>query len=53
MLCELGFPWRICRGIAIVSRAVGLVGHLAEEMLDPIAREIYERADREVFENKD
>ena len=53
VLCELGFPWRICRGIAIISRAVGLVGHLAEEMRNPIAREIYERAELEVFENKD
>jgi citrate synthase len=53
VLCELGFPWRICRGIAVISRAVGLVGHLAEEMRNPIALEICERAEREVFENKD
>jgi citrate synthase len=30
-----------------------LVGHIAEEMRNPIAREIYERAEIEVFENKD
>jgi citrate synthase len=53
VLCELGFPWQICRGIAVISRAVGLVGHIAEEMRNPIAREIYERAEIEVFENKD
>jgi citrate synthase len=53
VLCELGFPWRICRGIAVISRAVGLVGHIAEEMRNPLAREIYERAETEVFENKD
>jgi citrate synthase len=53
VLCELGFPWQICRGIAVISRAVGLVGHIAEEMRNPIAREIYERAEMEVFENKD
>jgi citrate synthase len=53
VLCELGFPWRICRGIVVISRAVGLVGHLAEEMRNPLAREIYERAEAEVYENKD
>jgi citrate synthase len=53
ILCELDFSWRICRGIAVISRAVGLVGHLAEEMNDPLAREIWERAEQEVLENKD
>jgi citrate synthase len=51
ILCELGFPWQICRGIAVISRAVGLVGHIAEEMRNPIAREIYERAEHEVTMN--
>jgi citrate synthase len=53
VLCELGFPWAICRGIVVISRAVGLVGHLAEEMRDPLAREIYERVEAEVYDNKD
>jgi citrate synthase len=53
ILCELEFPWRICRGIAVISRAVGLVGHIAEEMNDPLAREIWERAEQEVLENRD
>jgi citrate synthase len=52
ILSELDFPWRICRGIAVISRAVGLVGHLAEEMTDPLGREIWERAEREVFDNR-
>jgi citrate synthase len=53
VLCELGFPWRICRGIAVISRAVGLVGHIAEEMRNPIALEIWERTEAEIYENKD
>lgn len=53
ILCELGFPWRICRGVVVISRAVGLVGHLAEEMRNPLARELWERAEAEVYENKD
>ena len=53
VLCELGFSWRICRGIAVISRAVGLVGHIAEEMRNPIALEIWERTEAEIYENKD
>jgi len=52
LLSELKFPWRICRGVAVISRAVGLVGHLAEEMQNPLAREIWERVEEEVFENR-
>jgi citrate synthase len=50
IMCELGFPWQICRGIAVIGRAVGLVGHIAEEMRNPLALEIYERVDEEVRE---
>ena len=39
---ELGLDWRLCRGIAVMGRAVGLVGHLAEEIRNPIARPIWE-----------
>jgi citrate synthase len=51
VLSELGFPWRICRGVAIIGRAVGLVGHIAEEMRNPLALEIWERIDHEVTIN--
>jgi citrate synthase len=51
VLCELGFPWRICRGVAIIGRAIGLVGHIAEEMRNPLAFEIYERIEHEVMTN--
>ena len=51
LLSELGFPWRVCRGVAIIGRAIGLVGHVAEEMRNPIAYEIYERAEHEVAAN--
>jgi citrate synthase len=51
ILSELGFPWRVCRGVAIIGRAVGLVGHVAEEMRNPLAYEIYERVEHEVMTN--
>lgn len=47
MCCELGIPWHIVRGIGVMARAVGLVGHLLEESRDPIAVEIWQRAEHE------
>src|SRR5262249_52436129 len=44
---ELGIDWRLCRGIAVMGRAIGLVGHIAEEIRNPIAREIWDRVDDE------
>jgi citrate synthase len=47
ILCELDIDWRLARGIAVMGRAVGLVGHIAEELRNPIAKEIYERIEDE------
>lgn len=44
---ELDIPWRLCRGLAVIGRAVGIVGHLAEELRNPIAREVWERVEHE------
>lgn len=52
LMLELGFPWQICRGVAVIGRAVGLVGHITEEMKNPIARELWERAEHEVMEGE-
>jgi citrate synthase len=45
-LCDLGFPVEILRGFALLARAAGLVGHLAEEMRHPAGLDIYEQVDR-------
>lgn len=44
---EMGIPWRLCRGLAVIGRAIGIVGHIAEELRNPLAREIWERIEEE------
>lgn len=44
---ELNIPWRLCRGLVVMGRAVGLVGHIAEELRNPLARDIWERVEEE------
>jgi citrate synthase len=46
VLCDLGFPVEILRGFALLARAAGLLGHLAEEMRRPIGQQIYQDVDR-------
>ena len=41
LLGEIGIPREVMRGIAVVSRSAGLVGHIREEQTDPSAREIW------------
>lgn len=41
LLLEIGVPTSIMRGVAVVSRAGGLAGHLVEEAERPVAREIW------------
>ena len=50
LACELGMPWNIVRGIGVMARAIGLVGHIREEIKYPIAREIKTRAEEEAAE---
>ena len=55
LACELGMPWQVVRGIGVMARAIGLVGHIREEIKYPIAREIKTRAEEDVapaFEGK-
>lgn len=47
LACEMGFDWRVCRGLGVMARAVGLVGHLLEEAHAPISAEIWHRTDEE------
>lgn len=45
LCCEMGFDWKICRGLGVMARAVGLVGHILEESRRPMAQEVWHRVE--------
>jgi len=47
LCCEMGFDWRICRGLGVMARAVGLVGHILEESRRPMAAQIWHSVEAE------
>jgi citrate synthase len=51
LACELGIDWRAVRGIGVMARAIGLVGHILEESRQPMALELWERAEEEASEH--
>jgi citrate synthase len=48
---QMGLSWRYVRGLAVAARAIGLVGHIIEEMRQPMAGEIYMRIEEEAGEH--
>jgi len=49
--CEMGFDWRVLRGLGVMARAIGLVGHILEESRTPIAQEVWHRTEEEATEH--
>jgi citrate synthase len=47
---ELQIPWGICRGLGVMARAIGLVGHLLEEIREPMGTELWRRVEAETSE---
>ena len=45
-LADIGLPPELLRGVALLARAAGLLGHIAEELRHPIAPAIYSSIDR-------
>jgi citrate synthase len=48
LLSEIGFPQPVLRGVAVVSRAAGLVGHILEESRKPAARHIWHLVESDI-----
>ena len=46
VIADLDLPLGIARGLALLARCAGLLGHLAEEMTDPIGMDVYTEVDR-------
>ncbi|HEY4748154.1 MAG TPA: citryl-CoA lyase [Steroidobacteraceae bacterium] len=44
-LADLGFPAALLRGLALLARTAGLLGHLAEEMEQPLGMPLYREVD--------
>ena len=40
ILLAVGIPWKLQRGVAIISRAAGLLAHIGEEIEHPITAEV-------------
>ena len=47
LACELGLDWRAVKGLGVMARAVGLVGHLLEESREPMAESIWHHVEEE------
>ncbi|MDB5894150.1 MAG: citryl-CoA lyase [Rhodoferax sp.] len=47
LCCEMGLSWKVSHGLGVMARAVGLVGHVLEEAQQPMAMEIWHRAEDE------
>jgi citrate synthase len=45
-LADLGLPVELLRGVALLARAAGLLGQLAEERIEPVAMDVYLSVDR-------
>ncbi len=48
LLGEIGVPPRLMRGFAVISRAAGLVAHIAEEQHTPAGRYIWDTIDHNI-----
>lgn len=48
LCCELGLPVAACRGIAVMARSIGLVGHILEEIRSPMSIELWQKVEHDV-----
>ena len=51
LACELGLDWRAVRGIGVMARAIGLVGHLLEESRQPMAEAVWHQVEEQASQH--
>lgn len=51
LACELGLDWRAVRGIGVMARAIGLVGHLLEETRQPMAEAVWHQIEEQASQH--
>ena len=47
LACELGLDWRAVKGLGVMARAIGLVGHLLEEARQPMAEAVWHQIEQQ------
>ncbi|HEY4178012.1 MAG TPA: citryl-CoA lyase [Kofleriaceae bacterium] len=48
LISDAGLPFAVLRGIALISRCAGLVGHIHEEQQNPVMRALWDAAEHAV-----
>lgn len=48
VLVDIGIPPALTRGVSLLARSAGVLGHLAEEMRRPIGQQLYAAVDRNI-----
>lgn len=51
LCCEMGLEWKVSRGLGVMARAVGLVGHILEESKTPMSMELWHRTEEEASDH--
>ena len=47
LACELGLDWRAVKGLGVMARAIGLVGHLLEEARQSMAEAVWHQIEEQ------
>jgi citrate synthase len=48
VLADIDLPLGVMRGVALLARCAGLLGHIVEEQTHPIGIDVYMNVDRNI-----
>lgn len=49
---KIGVPWNVARGLGVMARAIGLVGHILEDRERPVAKPVWNYAEARSTEHR-